>query len=372
MGGTNDTSTNDISKRQQIVRDIINSKKDEIWNSFEELNKSIISSLTENERQYLNDKILYNYYCIQLQDTWNQIKKRREKEILNKLKNIPNYDSIYLKEDLELKLSHYLSSEEIPFLKQENIQNYLNTIIKENIIHLNKRKEDFRNKIEKRIDDFYFTRRELIISQEDFKKKFENHLTTEEREFLKDLDINNIYQGNLNSFWKNLNNQNIEILNKKQDEFKNKIEQKLNEFYLIKGKSFNSKEEFQTNFENLLTTQEKEFLKDSDIIYKSYWEKLEKMKKEELKKRKEEFGNTIEKRIDDFYLDKRELINSKEDFKTKFENHLTIEERKFLEDQYIEFDYNKFVNLLWSKLSEMKEEKLKKKKKNLEKKLSKK
>ena len=257
-------------------------------------------------------------------------------------------------------------------MKQENIQNYLNTIIKENIIHLNKRKEDFRNKIEKRIDDFYFTRRELITSQEDFKKKFENHLTTEEREFLKDLDINKIYQMNLNSFWKNLNNQNIEILNKKQDEFKNKIEQKLNEFYLIKGKSFNSKEEFQTNFENLLTTQEKEFLKDSDIIYKSYWEKLEKMKKEELKKRKEEFGNTIEKRIDDFYLDKRELINSKEDFKTKFENHLTIEERKFLEDQYIEFDYNKFVNLLWAKLSEMKEEKLKKKKKNLEKKLSKK
>ena len=360
MGGTND-----ISNRQQIIRNRINLKKDEIWSSFEELNKSIISSFTEDEKKYLDDKSIYNYYCIQLRDTWNQIKKRREKEICDKLNKVPNYDSIYSKEDLELKLSNYLLPVEIPFLKQENIQNYLNKIIQDNNIHLDKRKEDFRNRIENRIDDFYFTRRELITSQEDFKKKFESHLTTEEREFLKESDIKNNYKRILNSFWTNLNNQNREILNKKKDEFKNRIEQKLNEFYLINGKSFNSKEEFQTNFENLLTAEEKEFLKDSDIIYKSYWEKLEKMKKEELKKRKEEFGNTIEKRIDDFYLDKRELINSKEDFKTKFENHLTIEERKFLEDQYIEFDYNKFVNLLWAKLSEMKEEKLKKKKRRI-------
>ena len=364
MGGTNDNSSNDISRRQQIVRDRINSKKDEIWSSIEELNKSITSSLTENERQYLKDENLYNYYLTQLQNTWEQIKKRREKEICDKLNNVPNYDSIYSKEDLESKLSNYLSSEEIPFLKQENIQNYLNTIITDNKIHLKERKEDFRNRIEKRIDDFYFPRRELIISQEDFKRKFESDLTTEEREFLKESDIKNEYKRILNSFWTNLDNHNREILNKKKDESKNKIKQKLNEFYQINGKSFNSKEEFQTNFENILTTEEREFSKDSDIgiIYNSYWEKLEQMKEEELRKRKEEFGKTIEKRIDDFYLDKKELINSKEDFKKKFENHLSTEEKKFLEDQCIEFDYNKFVNLLWAKLSKMKEEKLTKKK----------
>ena len=364
MGGTNDTSSNDISIRQQIVRDRINSKKDEIWSSIEELNKSIISSLTENEKKYLNDKNLYKYYSIQLQDTWNQIKKRREKEILDKLNNVPNYDSIYSKEDLESKLNNYLSSEEIPFLKQENIQNYINKIITDNKIHLKERKKDFRNRIEKRIDDFYFSKRELISSQEDFKRKFENDLTTEEREFLKESDIKNEYERILNSFWTILDNKNREILNKKKDEFKNKIKQKLNEFYQINGKSFNSKEEFQTNFENILTNEEREFSKDSDIgiIYNLYWEKLEQMKEEELRKRKEEFGKTIEKRIDDFYLDKKELINSKEDFKKKFENHLSTEEKKFLEDQCIVFDYNKFVNLLWSKLSKMKDEKLTEKK----------
>ena len=364
MGGTNDTSLNDISRRQQIVRDRINSKKDEIWSSIEELNQSIRSSLTENEKEYLNDNNLNNYYSIQLQETWNQIMKRREKEICDKLINVPNYNSIYSKEDLESKLSKYLSSEEIPFLRQENIQNYLRNIIKDNKIHLEERKKNFRNTIEKRIYDFYFPRREFISSQEDFKKKFVSDLTTEEREFLEGSDIKNEYDRILNSFWTNLDNQNKEILNKKKDESKNKIKQKLSEFYLINGNSFNSKDEFQTNFYNILTNEEREFLNDSDIIsiYNLYLEKLEKKKEEELRKRKEEFRNTIEKRIDDFYLDKRELINSKEDFKKKFENHLSTEEKKFLEDQYIKFNYNMFVDLLWAKLSEMEEEKLRKKK----------
>jgi len=163
-----------------------------------------------------------------------------------------------------------------------------------------------------------------------------------------------------------LDNKNREILNKKKDEFKDKIEQKMYDFYLIKGISFNSKEEFQINFENFLTFEEREFLKDSNInavyhrIFKSFWEDLE---KKEIELFKKYFYDRIQNKFESIY--NSNSFTSKENFEKIIINSLSDKEKNLLIENSDSFDkelYTNFENILnefWKNKEENKKKKLK-------------
>lgn len=257
------------------------------------------------------------------------------------------------------KIKNNLSSDEIDFLKEEKIQNLIYNILQQNSQKLQKRKDVFRDNIKQRINELYLDKKELFNSIENIKIIFEKDLTTEEKEFLRDSDIENVYNRNLKFFWENLDNKNREELNNKKEKFKKDLENKLYEFYIINRKLINHSEEFKTKFESNLTIEEKKLLQDNDVqiiynrIFNYFWKDLEKKDEEIIK-------NYLFYKIQNILETKYKNFTSIETIEEDIYNSLSDKEKKILmNNETCDDKFKKILKIYWENVVKQKKDNLK-------------
>ena len=163
--------------------------------------------------------------------------------------------------------------------------------------------------------------------------------TEKEKSYLNEDRVRDFYENILNKNWS-------KIENKKKDEISNKL------FILCTNDLFKSKEELENSFKSTLSNGEKNFMEENirEYIQKlidGFWE----VNKSILNKKKEQFKETLEYKIIEFY-NKKENCNSLEQFKTKFENNLLLKDRELLKDNDINMLYNRMIKIYWDKIKE--------------------
>ena len=340
-----------IHEIQSFIRQKIDSNIDGIWSSKIELDEYIKSTFTEKELEYLKEKKISGFYNEYLYNKWNQIKKKKIEKICDKINENTKSDIFLSNTELRNKIKNILSSDEIVFIKEEKIQQLINNILKQNSQKLQIRKDVFRDNIKQRINVLYLVKKELFNSIESIKIIFEKDLTNEEKKFLRDPDIENIYNRILTSFWENLDNYN-------KEKFKEGLEDKLYEFYLKKGKLINHREEFKTKFESNLTIEEKKLLQDNEIqifyyrIFNQFWKDLEKRDEEIIKNY---FFYKIQNLLETKYKDFTSIETIEEDIY----NSLSDKEKKILMNNETSDKFKKILKIFWENVLKQKKENLK-------------
>ena len=148
-----------------------------------------------------------------------------------------------------------------------------------------------------------------------------------------------------------INNIKTKILNNFEKKIKGKIYNKLIEISI--NKSFEKYDEFFEEVKNALMLEGKTtFLNDSEIITEinKTWNNIEKKNQISLEEKRNQFKNTIDKKIYDVYLNNKNSIKEKEDLKEMFEKSLSFEQNKLLND--IQIYYEQELNSIWNNISQ--------------------
>ena len=364
----------------------------------EELKKLIIESIIdEEEKQFINEKEINDLFLKNLDMFWTSVEKKRNKiqeeknlvfdkkkrEFINTI-NEKIRNAYFINEEVEDKnklkeliIQSIIDEEEKKFINEKGINDLFlknldifwksvekkrNKMQEEQNLIIEKKKTEFINKINEKISNAYSTCEDV----ED-KNKLDELISPlfdkEEKEFMKDKDVSDIYTLNLNIFWKSIEKkrermkeeQNL-IIEKKKTEFINKINDRILNAYST-CEDIEDKNKLDELIRPLFDKEEKEFMKDKDVsdIYllnlDIFWKSVEKKRKKKqeeeminLKNKKKKFKLDIDNLILKIYTINNE-VKTKDELDNKIKELLEEEEKGFLEE-FAEY-YGQRLEIFW-------------------------
>jgi len=316
MGGYSD------SDKQNILRNKINSMTLGTFGTRNELERKMGKQLTRDERSYLTSPEVNTYYQNQIDIIWEQQCLEKIKQKINQY----NYDIIYFssRNDLLYTVQYEFNDVNQSLFENNQIINELNHTWNNIETKIKRLKE----KIEFKIKDILLYNNDSINSQYDLESIIREEFEGADRRLLENRDMDNYLRRNIRRNWSKI------FTNRRK-----KLEEKIKGIsgIFLAYKYCQTKDEFKTEIEN-------NFLDDNDrnninaqfkIIFQNtidkYWIKLENIKSEGIRKKKEE-----EKEIDSLWIElfdhQNELLKEmKERYEQKiseFEDKLQNREEK--------------------------------------------
>ena len=363
----------------------------------EQLKNLIIQSIIdEDEKKFINEKEINDLFVKNFDLFWVSVEKKRnkiqeeknlvfyqkKKEFINKI-NDKILNAFSINEEVEkdqlkdLIIQSIIDEEEKQFINEKEINDlflknldiFWNNVEKKrkqkqeetNLIN-EKKKTEFINRINDKILNAYSTC-EDIESKTKLDELIKPLFDKEEKEFMKDKDVADIYELDLNFFWKNVEKkrkqkqeEENELIEKKKAEFINKINDKILNAYST-CEDVESKTKLDELIKPLFDKEEKEFLKDKDVadIYELdldiFWKSVEKKRKQKqeeemanLKNKKKQFKLNIDNLILKIYTIYNE-VKTKDELDSKIKEILEEEEKGFLEE--IAEYYGQRLEIFW-------------------------